>query len=253
MGRMRIGAAACIALGLACGPAGVSAQAPADPRPVLVLAGAVEIHHTYGPWLTLIYTEALGRLGYRLDYRSYPARRSSLVSDSGEADGEINRVADYSLTHPELVRVPVPHFAIRFSAYAARPLALGNGWQALKQTDLRVEYRTGVALPSIHLPQVVPPERLTVANSALLGMRKLQVGRSDVFVEVETVADAVLAGDEFRNTTIRKVALMDSADVHAHLHKRHADLAVKLGQVLADMKKEGLIEKYRLQAGMPKH
>ncbi|MRV73458.1 hypothetical protein GJ700_17235 [Duganella sp. FT92W] len=246
MGRIRVRMAACIAASLVCGVWQASAQA--DPRPMLVLTGAIEIHTTYGPWLTLIYTEALGRLGYRLDYRPYPAKRSSLVSDSGEADGEINRVAEYSQLHPELVKVPVPHFAIRFCAYAARPMALANGWEALKPADLRVEYRSGVALPSVQLPLVVSADRLTVVNSTLLGLRKLQVGRSDVFVEVETVADAALAADEFRNTAIRKVALMDSADVYAHLHKRHADLAVKLGQVLADMKKEGLIEKYRLQA-----
>ncbi|GAB2848409.1 hypothetical protein GCM10027277_15700 [Pseudoduganella ginsengisoli] len=250
---MRIRTAACIAAGLVCGAWPAWAQEQADTRPVLVLTGAAEIHSTFGPWLKLIYTEALGRLGYRLDYRAYPAKRSSLVSDSGESDGEINRIAEYSQLHPELLKVPVPHFAIRFSAYAARPLALGNGWQALKQTDFRVEYRNGVALPGVQLPQVVPPERLTVANSALLGMRKLQVGRSDIYVDVEMVADAVLANEEFRNTPIRKVALMDSADVYAHLHKRHADLAPKLGQVLADMKKEGLIEKYRVQAGIARN
>lgn len=268
MGEMFMRLAAGLAASLACGAWPVSAQTPAqasahvaahapvhasaDPRPVLVLTGAIEIYHTYGPWLALIYTEALGRLGYRLDYRPYPAKRSSLVSDSGEADGEINRVAEYSQLHPELVKVPVPHFSIRFSAYAARPLALANGWQALKPTDYRVEYRSGVALPSAQLPLVVPPDRLTVANSTLLGMRKLQVGRCDIYVDVDSVADAVLASEEFRHTTIRKVALMDSADVHAHLNRRHADLAVKLGQMLADMKKEGLIEKYRLQAGMAK-
>ena len=221
------------------------AGTPNDPRPALVLSGAIEIHNTFGPWLALIYTEALGRLGYRLDYRPYPAKRSSMVSDSGEVDGEINRVAEYSLMHPELVKVPVPHFTICFSAYAVRPLVLGNGWQALKQTEFRVEYRNGVALPSAQLPLVVPPERLMVANSALLGLRKLQVGRSDIFVEVDAVADALLATEEFRGTAIRKIALMDNADVHAHL-------AQLRGQVLADMKKEGLIEKYRLQAGMPK-
>jgi polar amino acid transport system substrate-binding protein len=253
MGRVRVRAVAYMAAGLLCGILPSFAQAPADPRPVLVLTGAIETYNTYGPWLALIYTEALGRLGYRLDYRPYPAKRSSLVSDSGEADGEINRVAEYSQLHPELVKVPVPHFTIRFSAYAARPLALANGWQALKQTDLRVEYRSGVALPGVQLPLVVPSDRLTVANSALLGLRKLQVGRSDIFVEVENVADAVLASEEFRNTTIRKVALMESAEVHAHLRRRHADLAARLGQVLADMKKEGLIEKYRLQAGIPKY
>jgi polar amino acid transport system substrate-binding protein len=252
MVRMRICIAACFALSLASGIPPAWAQAPADPRPVLVLTGAIDTYNTYGPWLALIYTEALGRLGYRLDYRPYPAKRSSMVSDSGESDGEINRVAEYSELHPELVKVPVPHFAIRFSAYAARPLALANGWQALKHTDLRVEYRSGVALPGVQLPLVVPSDRLTVANSALLGLRKLQVGRSDIFVEVESVADTVLASEEFRHTSIRKVALMESAEVHAHLHRRHADLAVRLGQVLADMKREGLIEKYRQQAGMTK-
>lgn len=252
MNRRRIRMVACIVSCLAGGIGPLWAQEPADPRPALVLSGAIEIHNTFGPWLALIYTEALRRLGYRLDYRPYPAKRSSMVSDSGEVDGEINRVAEYSQLHPELVKVPVPHFTIHFAAYAARPLVLGNGWQALKQTEYRVEYRSGVALPGAQLPLVVPPERLTVANSSLLGMRKLQVGRSDIFIEVEAVADAVLTTEEFRGTTIRKIALMNSAEVYAHLHKRHADLAQKLGQVLADMKKEGLIEKYRLQAGIPK-
>lgn len=252
MERRRIGVAACVTTALLYGMPYASAQAPADPRPVLVLTGAVDTYTTFGPWLTLIYADALGRLGYRLEYRPYPSKRSSLVSDSGQSDGEIHRVAEYSRLHPELVKVPVPHFTINFVAYAARPLALGNGWQALKETDYRVEYRSGVARPSTQLPLVVPAERLAVANSSLLGLRKLQVGRSDIFVEVEQVAEPVLAMEEFRNTTIRKIALMETADVHAHLNKRHADLAVKLGQVLADMKKEGLIEKYRVQAGIPK-
>lgn len=226
--------------------------APADPRPVLVLTGSQESYNVVGPWLTLIYTDALGRLGYRLDYRSYPAKRASAVADNGGADGEIQRTAGYVQQHPELVQVQVSHFSFNFVAYATRPMTLRGGWQAFRDTPLRVEYRSGINRPEQQLQQLVPPGRLSVANSALLGLRKLVAGRNDVYIDVDLIVEPLLAQDEFRQSGIRKVALVESVELYAHLHKRHADLAARLAQVLADMKKEGLIEKYRLQAGVAK-
>ncbi|GAB2848401.1 hypothetical protein GCM10027277_15690 [Pseudoduganella ginsengisoli] len=226
---------------------------PADTRPVLVLGGSQETYNAVGPWLTLIYTDALGRLGYRLDYRPYPAKRSSVMSDTGGADGEMHRAAGYALQHPEMVQVPVSHFSFNFVAYATRPLELRGGWQAFKDTPLRVEYRSGVYRAEQHLRQLVPAGRLSTANNSLLGLRKLQVGRSDVYIDVDVLIEPLLAQEEFRRSGIRKVALIETTDMYVHLNKRHAGLAVKLGQVLADMKKEGLIEKYRVQAGVAKY
>lgn len=234
-------------------PPAPAAAALNDARPVLVLGGSQETYNVVGAWLTLIYADALGRLGYRLDYRPYPAKRASALSDNGGADGEIQRAAGYTLQHPEMVQVPVSHFTFNFAAYATRPLALRGSWQAFKDTPLRVEYRSGINRVEQHLRSLVSAGRLSTANNALVGLRKLQVGRSDVYIDVEVLIDPMLSQDEFRQSGIRKVALIETTDMYLHLHKRHADLALKLGQVLADMKKEGLIEKYRVQAGVAKN
>lgn len=229
-----------------------SAGIPADPRPVLVLTGSQDSYNAVGPWLTLIYTDALGRLGYRLDYRPYPARRAGALADTGGADGEMHRAAGYVLQHPELVQVAVPHFSFNFCAYATRPIELAGGWQAFRDNALRVEYRSGIARAEQQLAQVAPG-RVSTANTALLGLRKLHVGRSDVYIDVDLVVEPLLAQEEFRQSGIRKVALVETIELYMHLHKRHADLAVRLAQVLTDMKKEGLIEKYRVQAGVAKY
>lgn len=220
---------------------------PAKGR-TIVLSGSADSWRIFGPWLTLIYTEAFGRLGYGLEYRPYPAKRASLLSDQGEVDGEIHRVGPYGSLHPELVQVATSHFSITFCAYGTKPLALGEGWNGLKDTPLRVEYRSGVTRPSMLLATLVPADRLSTANNVLLGLRKLARGRTDVFIDIDTVVEATLAQPEFQGTSIRKLAQLETIPTYAFLHRRHSALAVQLGPVLADMKREGLIEKFRQQA-----
>ncbi|MES2263856.1 MAG: hypothetical protein V4724_35505 [Pseudomonadota bacterium] len=226
---------------------GAAPRAQTPPH-TMVLAGATDTARSYGPWLNLIYTEAFRRLGYQFEYRTFPSKRASLMSDNGEVDGEINRVASYGSVHPDMVRVDTAHFTISFTAYAARPMALDDGWNALKDGALRIEYRVGVTRPETLLPTLVPAERLSSANNVVLGLRKLERGRSDLYIDGSQIVDMALALPEFQHTAIRRVALMETVDVHAFLHKKHRDLAPRLAHVLADMKREGLIEKYRIQA-----
>ncbi|MES2263859.1 MAG: hypothetical protein V4724_35520 [Pseudomonadota bacterium] len=230
---------------LGLGSARVAAQAP---LPVLVLSGSSDSARAHGHWLSLIYTEALRRLGYRLDYRIYPANRSSIMSDLGEVDGEINRAATYGLEHPDMIRIDPPHFSVAFAAYASRALALHDGWDALKETPLRVEYRGGLARCKSQLSQRVAAERLSVANGTLVGLRKLERARTDLYIDIDGVVGQALMQPEFRNSAIRKVAVMENVDSHAYLHKKHRALAASLSQVLTDMRREGLIAAYRRRA-----
>ncbi|MBY0241872.1 MAG: hypothetical protein K2X55_21420 [Burkholderiaceae bacterium] len=220
---------------------------PATGR-TLVLSGSADSWNTFGLWLTLIYTEAFGRLGYGVEYRPYPAKRASLLADQGEVDGEIHRAGTYGSLHPELVQVATSHFSVTFCAYGIEPLALGEGWNGLKDTPLRVEYRSGVSRPATVLATLVPADRLSAANNVLVGLRKLARGRTDVFVDIDTVVEATLVQPEFQGTSIRKLAQLETVPTYAFLHRRHSALAGQLGPVLADMKREGLIEKFRLQA-----
>jgi polar amino acid transport system substrate-binding protein len=227
--------------------AAADAVAPTAPLPTLVLVSTEDIARSQGNWLRRIYGEALRRVGYQLEYRNYPPRRASALLDSGAVDGTLHRSTIYGDSHPNLIRVPVSHYTSTFSAYGLAPLTLADGWQALAASGLRVECRAGVTPCETMTAKLVPAKRLSNAFSITLGLRKLQYRRTDVFVDVEHMIEVELAAPEFQHSGIHKVATMEVVDAYCYLQKRHGELVPKLARALADMKREGLIDRYRQQ------
>jgi polar amino acid transport system substrate-binding protein len=231
-------------IGLAVAPTALAA-----PLPEIVLAGAEDVKNSFhGEWLQLIYDEAFRRLGYRLVYRAYPAKRSGAMSDQGSVAGEINRVADYGEQHPNLVRVDEAHFSMRFVAYSVGPKPVLNGWASLKGTSYRVEYRSGVAAAMKALPNYIAESRLSNVGSTPSGLRKLLRDRTDIFIDLERVVEGFLDDEEFKDAKITGVGTMEESKFHAFLHKNHAQLAPALARTLRSMKTEGLVEQYRKKA-----
>ncbi len=229
------------------------AQALAAPARTIVLVGTTGTRQSvHGPWLELIYREAFRRLGYGFSYQAYPSMRASAMADAGQVDGEIHRVHDYAGEHPHLIRVEQAHFAMRFAAYAARPLPLADGWDSLRNSPYRIEYHAGTAYTTARLSGVVPARQLSSVASVRLGLRKLERGRTDIFIDVADVIDAQLASAEFRSAAapIRRIARMEDVNGYAYLHSKNQALAGPLAATLAAMKKEGLIEVYRRQASL---
>jgi len=54
-----------------------------------------------------------------------------------------------------------------------------------------------------------------------------------------------LSSEEFKNFELRIAGVMEKFTGHVYLNKKHKELAPKLSNVLKDMKKEGMFEKYR--------
>jgi polar amino acid transport system substrate-binding protein len=228
---------------------GAGLPALAAPRRTLVLAGAAELLDSFhGAWTRLIYQEALRRLGSALELRAYPAQRASMMSDGGLVDGEINRAARYGQRHPGMLRVDPAHFSITFAAYGRPAVHLQPGWEGLRNRGYRVEYRSGVAICELELPAVVPDGALSSSSRSELALRKLVEDRADVFVDVASVVDPLLRKREFAASGIGQVAVMETVDMHAFLHPRHARLAASLSAVLAQLKREGYIDRCRGQA-----
>ena len=88
----------------------------ARPEDKILLVGSDNTKNSFhGRYAELVYTEVFRRMGYSLVYVGYPAKRSSYMSDSGKAAGEIHRVFSYGEKHPNLIRVDEPHNSIIFS------------------------------------------------------------------------------------------------------------------------------------------
>ncbi len=201
-----------------------------------------------GRWLSLIYTEALKRLGLTLVYEVYPSKRGSVLSDNGVVDGDLYRAYSYLDVHPNLRRVEASPFSVFISAFAIDPKMQLDGWESLKGTPYRVEYRRGIKVSKVNLTPIVPKEKLSIVNQIPRGLKKLIAKRTDVYVDVENWVIGILKTEAFRNSGIRKVGVMEKTTTHAFLHKKHQELVPKLSKVIKDMKEEGFIEQYRVQA-----
>jgi len=193
-----------------------------------------------------IYTEAFRRLGLEYAYKLYPAKRCSLLSDRGHVDGEGGRIREYGITHTNLLRIETPVLSARWAAYGINHNIKINGWESLKGTDYKIDYRRGVKLCEVKLPDLVKKENLSAVNDISFGLKRLIKGRADVYVDVEMFVDSELKTSPFQNSGIYKICLMQELPLYAYLHKKHKSLVPKLAMVLQDMNKEGLMKKYTI-------
>ena len=246
--RRMMGAVASCLLALSCAS---WARGP-EALPVITLSGSTEVKDSVlGRWLQLIYTEAFARLGYQFKYAAVPMRRSSAMSAMGLSDGEINRAYDYGQYAPQLVRVEEPHVVTRYMAYATRPGLHFNGWSSLSGTGLKVGYFAGAFRVERMLEAVLPQADLSAVGGVDIGLQMLYLRRIDLFVYNEILIQDWL--HRIDSSTIDKslfypVGEMEPISYYAFLAPKFAALAPKLAEVLRKMRKEGLIEQYRVQA-----
>lgn len=216
----------------------------------LVLVTADDVEDSFhGVWLKLIYADACARVGLALLLQSYPARRSTAMSDAGLVDGEIHRVRTYGAMHPDMLRIDPAHFPVNFCAYGHAAVKLGKGWRGLAEFGHpRIDYRNGVARSMQMLAALPRTSHVSAVNTATLGMRKLAQRHTDLYVDLESVVERVLLQPEFANSTIRRLAVVETIDMHCYLHRSRRALVQPLSAALAAMHKDGSVERYRKAA-----
>ncbi|MQA36999.1 type 2 periplasmic-binding domain-containing protein [Rugamonas aquatica] len=216
----------------------------------IVMASILEQNNSYAArWLRLIYTEAFQQLGVELEIRSFPAARASVEAIAGNIDGELTRAYEYGDLQSVLMRVPEAPLSSTTAAYARTPtLHLDNGWESLRGSSYRVEYRFGYLVVQQRLAEVLPQGGYTAVHSSEMGLRKLSIGRTDVYIDNVEVVDSLLESAEFRHSGIHQAGTLERKPVYAYLNKKHEKLALRLSAVLKKMRDSGEVERLRLQA-----
>lgn len=232
-------------LGLAAGPSRAGSEATR-----IVMATMLEQQNSFaGRWLRLIYTEAFQQLGVAVEIRSFPAARASAEAIAGNVDGELARGHDYATMQTALMPVPEAPFSASSAAYTRNPdIHLPNGWESLRGTNYRVDFRFGYPVIQQRLASVLPPGGFSGVLNAELGLRKLVVGRADLYVDTVEVVEPMLASPEFVHAGIRQAGVMERMPIYAYLNKKHEKLALRLAAVIRKMRDGGQIEQLRLQA-----
>ena len=220
----------------------------AQPKNEILLVGSDSTKNSFhGRFAELVYTEVFRRMGYRLVYEGYPAKRSSHMSDSGKAAGEIHRVFSYGEKHPNLIRVDEPHNKIIFAAFGMDPDIKFYKWESLKGTDFRIGYRRGVKKCESKLRPLIPSERLMVANTVKQGLDQLLYDRTKIFIGIKrNIEEVIKANHKYYN--LHQLGFFEETTVHLFFHKKWKSLVPKVASTLRQLKKEGLFKRYEAMA-----
>lgn len=234
-----------------CLPAApVLSQASTAPQKPFVWAVDGEPSTYASHWVTLIYTEAFKRLGIPMQMAHYTLARRAALVDEGLADGETSRVHSYGNNKPNLIRVEESLIDLGFSLYTANPSLRLDRLEDLRATNYLVEYRRGIQICETAVKGLVPAERVSDVPTHQQGLKKLIARRTDLYCDIDVNVLQELQSPEFKGTThVRRVTGIGKAvPTYPYINKKHVELAPRLAAVLKQMKAEGLIEAYRLQA-----
>ena len=198
--------------------------------------------------LSLICTDAFQQLGMTVEVRMFPPMRGAIEASAGNIDGEVGRAYAYADSHPNLVRVEESLLSFRVAAFTRIPGLKITGWDSLKGTAYRVEYRSGYVTFKARLEQVLPLQQISSVVDSQIGLQNVVLGQTDIFVDLEEFGQRHLARLHKRYVGVYNAGLVQDTPVYIYLHQRHAVLAPRLAEILVKMKTSGAIGRHTATA-----
>jgi polar amino acid transport system substrate-binding protein len=183
--------------------------------------------------LQAVSAEAFKRLNRQFRIISLPSERSLVSANAGEIDGEGLRIAGLSDKYPNLVQVDEPFVGISFVAFSSDATIKIDGWDSL--APYRVAFINGWKLFEAHSGSARVVNKVDTPQQMF---DMLQRDRVDLVLY--TLADGL---EYTRSNGLARIAplkpSLKDVDLYLYLHKKHADLAPKLAQIIRAMKADG--------------
>lgn len=198
-------------------------------------------------WLIKVYRELCGMLGFQFAFRDVPPRRATAMVLAGQVDGELGRTFGYQTLFPALVRVAEPNNAVNFCAYVTKPALVLPPMEVIRSQGLRCECRRGILELESFLAKHLRPEQISQVGETAQGLRKLQLGRSDLYFEVQEAVQDFFDFQQCEKTpfpaqpAIRNAGLVLATTGHCYLNQSRAALAPAMAAALREMKSSGRV------------
>ncbi|MRW87529.1 hypothetical protein GJ698_26000 [Pseudoduganella sp. FT26W] len=192
-----------------------------------------------------IYSEAFHRLGYRLVVMPLPPLRATMLIELGLIDGELERSTEYGIAHPSLLRIDEVSQFRTLAAYVRDGSIKTFGWSSFNSSGHRFEYRMGIHVAEAGMANLVPNGQVSTINNTTQGLRKLALGRTDVYIDFdERVSLEMKTNPLLQDQRIYRSGTVQRVRLHAYLNQKNAALAPRLVEVLSAMKREGVVANY---------
>ncbi len=171
-------------------------------------------------------------LGIRIRIQAFPANRALILSNSGEFDGEVQRIDGIEENYPNLIKVPEPIFVLEASVFVKNAEITIEGWSSLKT------YRIGIPRGIKYLESNTDGMNPVIASSIAQLFYLLDAERIDV------VIISTNYGKEFMEKhPSMKINLIEppiiKVPLYHYLHKKHQAIVPFVTNNIRQLKKEG--------------
>ena len=184
--------------------------------------------------------EIFNRLDLEHELIWLPAERSLVFTDNGTVDGVVPRAAAIEAGYPNLVRVPEDVFKFEFMAYTRDPGIKVDGWASLAPHT--VGYINGWKIVENNIVDV---NNAVPVNSYQQLLTLLNKGRVDVAILDRVMGGWVAQQLEF-DLQLQEPPL-NVEPTYFYLHSKHRALVPEIGNVIAEMKRDGSYREIFLQ------
>lgn len=172
--------------------------------------------------------QAFKHLGYRLEFKFYPGKRSLVLSNTGEIDGELLRHDATPSTYGNLIPL-ASIFRIQPTLYG-----LKNGeepsWE--KRAIKSVALFRGSHLQLPDLPEALRGGNLIMVNTNMQAVRMVISGRADSLMMSKQMFSSMLNNQQPLSQLVLLTPHLSGVSLYPFLHKKHAALIPKLQEQL---------------------
>lgn len=168
---------------------------------------------------------------------------------AGHADGELGRTFGYLKIFPNLVRLSEANNIVHFCVYGAGASAVFEDMEKIRLLQMRCECRRGIPELELFLTANLGKGRFSQIGDVGQGLRKLQLGRTDFYFDVQEAVQDHLALNNCNNSSnatpvIRELAKISSTTGHCYLNRKHANHAARMAEALGELKRNGTVDRY---------
>lgn len=172
------------------------------------------------------------RAGLELQIEVQPAPRAGLTALSGQADGELVRIASYGQNYPQLIRIDPPFYRVGVRAYS-----LPSRSASVRTRDDLKHYTLGSIRGMAYVQELTETHpAVTQTQNAQQLFRMLLAGRLDLALCTTQAARASLLS--LGAPEVDASPELAAFELH-HLHERRRDLAPRIADAVRRMRDSG--------------
>lgn len=187
-----------------------------------------------------ILSAVYAKLGIKVEFEDVPAERALILSNGGELDGEIQRIAGVEKTYTSLVPVPVAINYIEPSVFTVSQTFPVDGWDSIRPYSIGIVHGVGSSERGTKgMPRVE-----AVGDQATL-LHMLDHGRIDVAVTDLFSGQIAVKRLNLESRVHPLQPPLQRIYLYHYLNDRHRDLAKQVEGVLRAMEADGELERLR--------